>query len=70
MITRVEISVLDTHAFRAFVQRVDDFIQEYAWHTRDCAAVDSDGEWHQGNASCDCGYEDAMPRWHDPEVSA
>jgi hypothetical protein len=59
MKARVEINVMDVPVMREFLQRVEDFIQEYAWHSRDCAAIDADGSWHRGNPACDCGYDDA-----------
>jgi len=54
------VSVLDTEVFQEFVGRVRDFIDEYAWHARSCAAIDADGEWRRGNPECDCGYEEAL----------
>ena len=65
---RVTVSVLDTEAFREFVRRVNDFVQEYAWHLRDCAAVDADGEWHLGNPPCSCGYEEDLAGLVPPSV--
>lgn len=55
----VEVKVADLPEFKAFLSRVEDFIEEYAWHDRTCAAIDGDGEWHRGNAPCSCGYDEA-----------
>jgi len=54
----VTVRVADTEQF----QRLLDFAQEYAWHRRECAAVDADGEWHKGNPECDCGYDEDLAR--------
>lgn len=56
----VDVRVADAPAFVAFLQRVRDFVDEYAWHTRSCAAIDADGEWRRGNPACDCGYDEAL----------
>ena len=56
----IDVNVLGLPAFHAFVERVHEFITEYAWHSRNCAAVDLDGEWHIGNPSCDCGYDEVL----------
>lgn len=57
---KIEIRVMGLPVLHSFVGRVQDFIQEYAWHDRDCAAVDADGEWHRGNKSCSCGFDEAL----------
>ncbi len=60
MKAEVKVSVMDTQEFKAFLARVEAFIQEYAWHTRDCAAIDADGEWRLGSSpACSCGYDAA-----------
>lgn len=56
----VQVRVLDGKPFRDFVERVQDFIGEYAWHTRECAAIDIDGQWRLDSPACNCGYEDAL----------
>jgi hypothetical protein len=61
------VSVLDAPAFHEFVVRVKDFIDEYAWHSRLCAAIDADGEWRTGNPACDCGYDEAFAALVPPE---
>jgi hypothetical protein len=58
----VKVSVLETEAFLEFVARVENFIDEYAWHLRSCSAIDGDGEWVQGNSMCDCGYDEQLRR--------
>ncbi len=58
--TEVRVRVLDTQEFKDFLERAREFIDEYAWHRRDCAAIDADGEWRKGNAACDCGYDEAL----------
>ena len=63
------VRVTDMEAFRSFLERVRDFINEYAWHDRNCAAVDADGEWRQGNPPCDCGYDEALAALVPPEAS-
>ncbi len=56
------VRVMDTAAFHEFLERLRAFVDEYAWHTRDCAAIDADGEWRPGNAACDCEYDAALAR--------
>jgi hypothetical protein len=56
----VEVRLLDLPGFEAFLRRVKSFVDEYAWHRRDCAAVDLDGEWRPSNSPCDCGYDEAL----------
>lgn len=41
-------------------ERIQNFIDIYAWHLRSCQAIDGDGEWHVGNPDCDCGYDDEL----------
>lgn len=57
---RIEVSAFDLPEFRSFLERVRDFITEYAWHDRGCAATDADGEWHRGKPACTCGYDEAL----------
>jgi hypothetical protein len=65
---KVEVRITDVPAFREFVERVQNFIQEYAWHTRDCAAIDADGEWHLATSPpCTCGYDEALAALVPPE---
>jgi hypothetical protein len=40
-----------------------DFIDEYAWHLRECAAIDADGDWRAGNDPCNCGYDRARKKF-------
>jgi hypothetical protein len=61
----VQVKIADMAAFREFVERVKDFISEYAWHTRDCVAIDGDGQWHVGNKPCSCGYDETLERLVD-----
>jgi hypothetical protein len=42
-----------------FQSVIEEFIFEYAWHARNCAAINADGEWHKGNPECDCGFDKA-----------
>lgn len=42
------------------VRRLRDVVDEYAWHSRTCSAINADGEWHQGAKPCDCGYDEAI----------
>lgn len=56
----VTVRVTEMEALRSFLERVRDFINEYAWHDRNCAAIDADGEWRRGNPPCDCGYDEAL----------
>jgi hypothetical protein len=62
----ITVSVLDTAEFAAFVERVRDFVDEYATHHRNCAAVDADGDWCTGNLPCDCGYDESLSGLADP----
>lgn len=59
---KIEVKIADLSEFRAFVSRVEEFVTEYAWHSRDCAAIDYDGEWHIGNPECTCGYDEARDK--------
>ena len=55
----VEVKIADLDVFKAFVERIEEFVTEYAWHNRWCAAIDADGDWHRGNPACTCGYDEA-----------
>lgn len=55
----VNVRVTDTAEFREFVEATREFMRDYAWHVRSCAAIDADGEWRIGNLPCDCGFEEA-----------
>jgi hypothetical protein len=57
---QVDLRVTDLPVFREWLETVRDFINEYAWHTRECASIDADGEWRRGNPSCTCGYDEAL----------
>ncbi|HEY1249173.1 MAG TPA: hypothetical protein VGE97_09310 [Nitrososphaera sp.] len=59
---KVNVNVMNIDLMRKFIGRVEDFIRDYAWHTRDCTAIDLDGEWHKGNPPCTCGYDDAREK--------
>ena len=58
--TQVQVKIADLPAFKAFLERVEEFVSEYAWHTRDCASIDADGEWRFDSPPCSCGYDQAL----------
>lgn len=59
-VAKVDVRVMDQPEFLAFVERVKDFIAEYAWHGRECVSIDADGNWRRGNRPCSCGYDEAL----------
>lgn len=44
----------------AALESVGEIVGEYAYHHRECRAIDHDGEWHTGNPPCSCGYDEAV----------
>jgi hypothetical protein len=58
--TTVEIRIADLPWFHEFLERLREFVAEYCWHDRSCAAVDADGDWRLGNPACSCGYTEAL----------
>lgn len=45
---QIDVRILDQPEFRAFLERLNDFITEYAWYNRDCLSVDMDGVTEEG----------------------
>lgn len=60
--TKVDADVVDDlEADGSFLERLADFIADYAWHDlTTCDAVDADGVWRKGNQACTCGYDESL----------
>ncbi len=55
------VSVTNLPAIQTAITFITDLIDEYAWHKRNCASVDDDGELlGLRSLACDCGYDEAL----------